>query len=57
MMATSFADGTKISMENAVVANAKGGLSTTSGKVDKTNMFGDTELQHIYVADICPENN
>lgn len=36
-----------------VVANASGGLSTTNGLVDKGNMFGARELEHIVVGNIC----
>jgi hypothetical protein len=36
-----------------VVANASGGLSTTKGSVDESNMFGVRELEHIVVGNIC----
>lgn len=37
----------------AVVANASGGLATTTGKVDKKNIFGEYELEHIVVFSPC----
>jgi hypothetical protein len=37
----------------AIVANASGGLTTTSGKVDEKSQFGEYEMQHIAIFNPC----